>query len=201
MKIVEYRGARGLVYAPVTVDDADNFTCGAVKSFAGLAEVSKTTESSQDAHYYDNGPAVIITASGADTVTFSVSAIPHEVLADISGQVYDEDRAMYVEVERKTKYFAVGYITENTDGDEIYVWRLKGSFSIPDETSATKDAGTDANGQQIVFTGLRTVHKFTNAEDQGAKSVYVNATKNTSVAETTFFATVQDPDTVTKPTP
>lgn len=201
MKIVEYRGVRGLVYAPVTADDADDYTCGTVKPLAGIAEVSKTTESSQDVHYYDNGPAVIITASGADTVTFTVSAIPYEVLADLNGQVYDDDRAMYVEVERKTQHFAVGYITKNTAGEEFFVWRLKGSFSLVDETSATENAGTDANGQQIVFTGLRTVHKFTNAEDQGAKSVCVNATENTSVDEATFFATVQDPDTVTKPTP
>lgn len=198
--IVEYRGVRGLVYAKVTKDEdgEGNLTFGAVKELAGIATVSKSSESQSEAHYYDNIPAVIVNGNGADTVTLDVSVIPYTVLADLLGNTYDSDRSMYVEGERKTDYFALGYITEDTSGNEIYVWRMKGTFSIPDETNATKDNGTSANGQQIVYTGIATVHTFTNNSGKPAKAIYVS-TANTTVSESTFFATVQTPDTVTKP--
>ena len=201
-KIVEYRGARRLVYAEVTKDETgdDGYTTGTVKDLAGVANINKATENSSEAHYYDNIPAVIVRAAGADAVTLDVSAIPHSVLADILSQRYNSSKAMYVEGEMTTKYFALGYITENTAGEEIYVWRLKGTFSVPDETSSTKNAGTDANGQQITYTGIMTTHKFTEG-NAAAKAIYVNAAENSSVAEDTFFTTVQTPDSVTAPTP
>ena len=71
-------------------------------------------------------------------VSISASAIPFDVLAKITGQFYDENLGMYVEGERESKYFAIGYITEKTDGTEVFVWRLKGKFNIPDSTHATK---------------------------------------------------------------
>lgn len=201
-KIVEYRGANNLVYAEVTKDEtgAEGYTTGTVKDLAGVATISKATENSSEAHYYDNRPAVVVRSAGADTVTLDVSAIQHSVLADLLGQTYNSTKAMYVEGEMTTKYFALGYITENTDGEEMFVWRLKGTFSIPDETSNTKNNGTDANGQQIVFTGIMTAHEFTEG-NSAAKAVYVNASGNSAVNKTTFFATVQTPDTVPAPTP
>ena len=201
-KIVEYRGVSNLVYAEVTKDEtgADGYTTGTVKDLAGVATISKTTENSSEVHCYDNRPAVVVRSAGADTVTLDVSVIPHSVLADILGQTYNSTKAMYVEGEMTTKYFALGYITKNTDGEDIFVWRLKGTFSVPDETSNTENNGTDANGQQIVFTGIMTAHEFAEG-NSAAKAIYVNASENSSVSKATFFATVQTPDTVTAPTP
>lgn len=194
MKITEYRGIEGLVYAEVTEDTTENFTTGEVKELAGVAELTRTTESSSEPHYYDNMPAVVIESTGADEVTASVSAIELETLADITGQTYDPALEMFVEGARKNKYFALGYKTKKTDGSEIYVWRLKGTFSIPESTHATEDDGTDANGQEITFTGISTTHKFTKT-GKGAKAINVNAT-NGKADVSTFFETVQTPDSV-----
>lgn len=201
MKIVEYRGVRNLVYAEVTKDDGTDYTTGTVKALAGVATISKTSESSSESHYYDNMPAVVVSSIGADTVTLDVSAIPYDVLADLNGQIYDTSRSMFVEGEKQTKYFALGYVTKNTSGEEIYCWRLKGVFSTPDETSSTENNSTDANGQQIVYTGVKTITTFTNAGGKGAKAIYVNASTNTTVTDSSFFATVQDPDDISIPTP
>ena len=57
-QIVEYRGVSDLVAAEVLTDDDDNgYTTGDVFAIAGVAEISKTTDSSNEAHYYDNMPA------------------------------------------------------------------------------------------------------------------------------------------------
>jgi len=195
--IQEYRGIRGVVAAEILKDDADTFECDTPFKLVAAAELSRTTESSSEAHYYDNVPAVTIDSTGADEVTISGAAIPFAPLAKVTGQVYDESKGMFVEGERDAKYFALGYITETTDGTEIFVWRLKGKFNIPDSTHATKNDGTDANGQELVFTGINTTHKFAALGNKTAKAVNVDTSVNIGVKEDTFFAEVQTPDTVT----
>lgn len=196
-KIFEYRGVEGLVYAEVTKDDKTGITFGEVKDLAGVAEISKSSDSASEAHFYDNIPAVVITSTGADTVTISASAIPLDVLADITGQTYDSTTGTYIEEERQQKYFAIGYQTKNTDGEKVYVWRLKGTFNIPDQTNATENEGTDANGQELVYTGISTIHKFTKT-NKTAKAVNVNTSLQKCAQIPTFFDTVQTPDTITE---
>lgn len=193
-QIYEYRGVSGLVYAPVTQDDSTGYVTGEVKPLAGVAEISKSTESNNEAHYYDNLPAVVVSSTGSDEITISASAIPYDVLADITGQYYDSNTGMFVEKERTPGYFAIGYQTKTTSGDVMYVWRLKGTFNIPDQNNQTENDGTDANGQEITFTGISTTHKFTKTLSP-AKAITVNTTVN-PVDEATFFGSVQTPDTV-----
>lgn len=197
-KVAEYRGVSDLVYAEVTKDDNEStggYITGTVKPLAPVAEISKTTESSSEAHYYDNKPLIVIDSTGADELTLTVAAIPLDVLADITGQVYDQTLGALIEGDRTPKYFAIGYKTKKTNGDEVYVWRYKGTFAIPDETSATENDGTDANGQELTFTGVTTTHKFTK-NNAGAKALVVDTGAGTAdVSE--FFKTVVTPDSLT----
>lgn len=194
-KIYEYRGVEGLVYAPVTADTKEAITFGAVKDLAGVAEISKTTDSTDEAHYYDNIPAIVVSSTGSDEITINTSAIPLDVLADITGQYYDASTGIFVEQERTPQYFAIGYKTKTTDGVDMLVWRLKGRFNIPDQTNATENDGTDANGQEITFTGINTIHKFAKTS-ASAKGITVDTSVN-AVDEDDFFEAVQTPDTVT----
>lgn len=195
MKIVEYRGVEGLVYAPVTNDDNETgYETGTVKPLAGVAEISKSTESSNEAHYYDNLPAVVVSSTGSDEITISASAIPLDVLADITGQSYDDATGTFTEQERTPGYFAIGYQTKDTDGNIYYVWRLKGTFNIPDQTNSTENDGTDANGQEITYTGISTTHKFTKT-GKPAKAITVNTGLGLANVEN-FFNSVQTPDSV-----
>lgn len=193
--IVEWRGIKNVVCAEVIKDDTSGFECGEVFKIAGVAELSRTTENSSETKYYDDIPALVIDSVGADTVTCSMSAIPLDVLAKITGQDYDEDLGVLVEGERLAKYFALGYETSKSNGDVVYVWRLKGKFSIPDSTHATKTAGTESNGQEVVYTGIATTHVFEKT-GKTAKAINVDVSKDkVNVAD--FFATVQTIDTLT----
>lgn len=194
-EIVEYRGVEGLVAAEVLTDnDTEGYTTGDVFAIAGVAEISRTTDSSNEAHYYDNIPAVVVSNTAADEVTISASAIPFDVLATITGQNYDQNTGALIEGPRDVKYFAIGYIAKKTNGDEVYVWRLKGTFNIPDQTNATENDGTDANGQEIVYTGISTTHKFTKT-GKGAKAINVDLGKNLADVSS-FFDEVTTPDTL-----
>lgn len=196
-KYFEYRGVSNAVYAPVTVDEAGNYTTGEVKHFTGVSEIARSTESSNEPHYYDNIPAIIISSTGSDEITINSSGIPFDILAEITGQYYDETTGMMVEQERKPTYWAFGYVTQKTDGTDVYVWRLKGSFSIPDTEAVTQDDGTDANGQEITYTGISTTHKFTK-NNAPAKAVNVDTSVNDKYTIDKFFGTVQTPDTVSE---
>lgn len=194
-KYFEYRGVSNAVYAPIVEDSADHFTVGAVKDFTGVSEIGKSTDSSNETHYYDNLPAIVIDSVGSDEISINASGIPLDVIADITGQYYDAVNGMLVEQESNPGYFAFGYITDKTDGTKVLVWRLKGKFSIPGTTAATKDDGTDANGQEITYTGISTVHKFA-ANGKPARAVNIDTSVNEVMSESAFFATVQTPDTI-----
>ena len=195
-EIVEYRGVEGLVAAEVLTDDNDTgYITGDVFAIAGVAEISRTTDSSNEAHYYDNIPAVIVGNTSSDEVTINASAIPFDVLATITGQNYDATTGTLIEGTRDLKYFALGYKTQKTNGDEVYVWRLKGTFNIPDTTNATQNDGTDANGQELTYTGISTTHKFTKT-NKGAKAVNVDVAKGLAKVSD-FFDEVTTPDTLT----
>lgn len=198
--IVEYRGVTDLVCAEVLADTADGYTTGEVFEIAGVAEITKTNNSTNAAHFYNNMPAVIVSNIASDTVNLNVSAIPLEVLATITGQKYDSTKGALYEGHRDFKYFAVGYKTFKTDGSPVYVWRLKGTFNIPDQTNITENESTDANGQTLVYTGIRTTYKFTNSTDkygqpQGANSVVVDVAADLADVST-FFDEVTTPDTL-----
>ena len=201
--VYEYRGAADLVYAEVTVDTKETFSTGTVKDLAGLGKVSKKTASNTNTKHYDNVPAISVVSTGADEINFDVSAIPQDVLADITGQYYDESTAMMVEMERTSKYFAVGYKTKNTKGEEIYVWRLKGTFNIPDQDNETETNDANSNGQTLVYTGISTTHRFTKLGNKPGKAVNVNISKDkiSSTAIEDFFESVQTPDTIVPKTP
>lgn len=198
-EIVEYRGVEGLVAAEVLKDNNDTgegegYVTGDVFAIAGVAEISKTTDSSNEAHYYDNIPAIVVSNTANDEVTISTSAIPLDVLAEITGQYYDAATGAFIEGVRDLKYFAIGYKTKKTNGDEMYVWRYKGTFNIPDQTNSTENDSTDANGQELVYTGIATTHKFTKTA-KGAKALVVDVAKGLANVET-FFDDVTTPDTL-----
>lgn len=193
-QIYEYRGVEGLVAAPILEDSTANFRVGSVIELAGVSEIGKATDSTNESHYYDNKAAIVITSEGADTITVNTSAIPLDILAQITGQYYDADSGMFVEQESTPTYFSLGYQTKDTNGNVYFVWRLKGRFNKPDQTNQTENDGTDANGQEITFTGVSTIHKFTKT-GKSAKAITVNSSVN-DLSAASFFSTVQTPDTV-----
>ena len=200
-EIVEYRGVTDLVIAEVLTDnnkEGEGYTTGEVIELAGVGEISKATGNSSDSKYYNNMAAIVINSTGADEIKCSVSVIPQDKLALITGQDYDEDTGTLIEGERKVKYFALGYKTKKTNGDEVYVWRHKGTFNIPDNKHITENNGTDSNGQEVTYTGISTTHKFTKT-GKTAKAINVDVAKGLADVST-FFDTVTTIDTLKKVT-
>lgn len=207
--VFEYRGVEELVMAEVTGDnnETDGYKTGDVEPLAPVAEISKTVETSSESKYYDNKPLFTTNGEGPDTITITCAGLTLEKLAKITGRSIDKDTGALIEGPRKTRYFAIGYKTKDTDGKYRYVWRLKGTFNIPDDTVRTEDAGTETNNTTLTYTGIYTTHKFAKGvmNDAGAwdpasaKAVVVSDREGLADV-TNFFKTVTTPDSLTKKT-
>jgi len=191
----EFRGCNGLVYAELTQDTAAGITWGTVKSLAPVGEIAKSVDTSSATKYYDERAAIVISGVSSDEVELTVAIIPQTVLAEITGQYYDPTTGALSEGSHTaSKYFALGYILSDTDDDHYYVWRYKGTFSIPEVDAQTRDDGTDSNGQTIAYTGINTEHDFT--KGGSAKGLVVDTALGLADVST-FFDTVTDIDTLT----
>lgn len=199
--IRDFRGVRKLVASELTADSESVLLYDMsgqqsnVFPIAGIAQLTRDTESSSDVKYYDDKPQFAVDSVGADTVTCECSAVPLEVIARLTGQNYDEETKMLLESSTAKKpYFAIGYITSDTNGDDVYVWRYKCKVaSIPSEEHKTKDASTDSNGQQLVFTCFETVHK-SELTGESFKSAVHKA--DSIISEEEFFRAVMTPDSI-----
>lgn len=204
-KVFEYRGVEGLVIAEVTGDDNEaqgGYKTGEVEALAPVAEIGKTVEVSKESKYYDNLPMLTITGEGPDEITITCAGLTLEKLAKIIGKSYDPETGALIDGPLQERYFALGYKTKDTDGFYRYVWRLKGTFSIPDETNATEDGGTETNNTELTFTGIYTTHQFAKGWYDGTKW-HKGANKGLVVSDregkadlSTFFDTVTTSDTL-----
>lgn len=186
-----WRGIEGVVYAPILEDTTEEYTTGEVKYLMPTATLTKSTESEQETHYYDNRAMLTIASAGADEVGIEGAYCPLETIAEITGQMYDAETGTYIEGQRETRYFALGYKTKKANGTWVYVWRYKGTFAIPESTHNTEDDGTDANGTELTFTGIPTIHEFAKGGAVRAINVDVGLDK---ADVSTFFDTVTTPD-------
>jgi phi13 family phage major tail protein len=206
-EVFEYRGVDNVVIAEVTGDDNETdggYKTGTVKKLVPAAEVGKTVTSSSATRYYDNKPALNITSEGPDEIAIRGAGMDIETLAWISGKSYDETTGALIDGPRKTRYFAVGYRTKDTNGNYRYVWRFKGTFAPPAETVVTEDDGTEGTGTELTFTGIHTNHVFTKGvyneeskkwEPATSKGIVVDSGKGLADIST-FFDQVTTADTL-----
>lgn len=204
-EIFEFRGVDNLYVAEVLKDDnaADGgYECETPIYLSPVAEIGKTTDSSSEAHYYDNKAMMVINSESADKISITMAPPELKKLAKIIGKSFDETTGMLVDGPRQNKYFAIMYRTKGTDGAYRYVSRLKGTFSIPEESNATENDGTDTTNTSIEFTGVYTTHEFTKGkfngsswEKSGVKGVVVD-TRYDLADVSKFFESVQTPDSV-----
>lgn len=191
----EFRGCENLVVARVLKDDATGYQTGAVVDLAEVARIAKTTSQNRSTSWYDNKPLIQTKAVGEDTITLVVPVLTLDKLAIITGAQVDTATGAYMSGEEDTDYeYAIGYKLNMTDGTARYVWRLKGTFSVPDEESESKKNNEiTTHNQTITYTGVETVYKFVNG---GSKRDTVVDERDNKVNVQFFFDSVMTPDNI-----
>lgn len=202
-QIFEFRGVDNFYFAEVIEDDANGYSCGTPVHIP-VQEIGKATDSSSEAHYYDNKAMIVVNSESADTITLVLAPPALQLLAQMTGKSFDATTGMMVDSPRQNKYFAIMYRTKGTDGGYRYVSRLKGQFNIPEESVQTENDGTDTTNTSIEFTGIYTEYEFTKGiyhtdtqtwEKAGVKGIVVDARYGLADLSN-FFSSVQTPDSV-----
>ena len=198
----EYRGVDQFHIAKVTQDDKTGYATETPVYFQPVQEIGKSTDSSNEAHYYDNKALIVVTSESADTISITMTVPTLAQFAQITGKSFDDTTGMYVDGERNNDYYAISYRTKGTDGKYRYVSRLKGTFGIPEEVVQTEDDGTTTTNIQVTFTGVYTNYEFNKGKKVNgawtkgsAKGIVVDE-RYELVDFTTFFDAVQTPDSV-----
>ena len=200
-QIFEFRGVDKFHFAEIIKDDSTGYETG-TSIHIPVQEIGKSTDSSSEAHYYDNKAMIVVNSESADTIALTIAPPALDILTKLIGKSFDATTGMMVDSPRQNKYYALSYRTKGTDGGYRYVTRLKGQFSIPEETNHTEDDSTDTNNTQITFTGIYTEHEFqkgiydgTKWEPAGAKGIVVDARYGLADVSN-FFDAIQTPDSV-----
>lgn len=198
----EYRGVDQFHISRITKDDKTGYETETPVYFQPVQEIGKSTDSSSEAHYYDNKALIIVSSESADAIQIIMTVPTLQQLAQLTGKSFDPTTGMYVDGERRNDYYAISYRTKGTDGKYRYVSRLKGTFSIPEEVSGTENDGTDTNNITVTYTGIYTNYEFNKGKyvngawvKGSAKGVVVDERYNL-VDFTTFFDSVKTPDNV-----
>lgn len=188
------KGIRKLMIAPLTTDTEETLAYATPVRLAGVREVGGETEESTGTEYYDNQASITTTAEGADTYSIITSVLEDAVRAVIEGRKADIEKGAYFGTPLKRPYIAIGFIGEDTNGQEYYYWIYKGKLTGGKEKHITKDDGTETTNLEWEYTSIYTQHRFTVADNEPMKFYKLKA--GGDITEAKFFEKVYDPDAV-----
>lgn len=192
-----------LHYAPVLLDNEDNYQTGASKYLAPGAEMKKEAKVNTDTRYYDGKPMFSSSSEASTDVSLTVSGVPSKRAAELTGKPYDAAHGIMIDTGDMSNapYYALSARAELGDGGYRYYQFLKGQFSIGAETAKTKEDKVTASTVDLTYTGLVTIHEFTmpDGSKKGAKGVQAETTDAAFSGADAWFEQVQTPETLGAP--
>jgi len=190
-------GLDSLYVAEVTQDDASGYAAGTPEWFAPAAEASMAPAVNRSTQYADDQAYDAHSSEGETTIQLTVTGIPLEMLAKITGRVYDAATGRMFDNAGTPPEYALMFRSQKSNGGYRYYSYLKGKFDMPGEEAASKTDSPDPKTTQVTFTAVKTIYKFDlGSIDDGVKRV-VGDTDATNFSATGFFLQVQTPATTT----
>ncbi|QHJ73608.1 major tail protein [Butyrivibrio virus Bo-Finn] len=164
-KFVLKRGLKNIYAAEVTQDDDEAFTTGTPFKLIPAGELQVEVDSEVTPYYFDDTVFDQIGREGNSTATITGAGLRAAMIANLTGKDVDETTGVVLDDGLfKSKNFALAAQKENTDGTYELFWFMKGTFKTPKEDQKTHDDSTDAQGTELEYSAVPTVHKFTNGK-------------------------------------
>lgn len=163
METGEYKskvGLDSLYVAEVTQDDAAAYAAETPEWLAPAAEASQEPASALETQYADNQPYDVLQSEGETKGTLTITGIPVEMLAKITGRIFDAVSGRMFDHGGVAPYFALSFRSMKSNGSYRYYQFLKVKFSMPKEEMATRGEKPEPKTLQIEFTAIRTIHQF-----------------------------------------
>ncbi|GAP11744.1 phage major tail protein, phi13 family [Bellilinea caldifistulae] len=153
-------GLSSLYVAEVTQDDALGYAADTPEYLAPAAEASQEPTTSFEIQYADDQPYDVMTSEGDTKINLTVTGMPIEMLAKITGRVFDPTTGRMFDNAGVAPYFALSFRSLKSNGKYRYYQYLKGKFDMPKEETATKGEKPEPKTLQLTFTAIKTVYKF-----------------------------------------
>ena len=164
----EYRPRVGLdsIYvAKVTTDDLTDYATDTPVYLAPAAEAAQASTLNTETIYADDQAYESFTTKGETKITLTVTNVPLGLLAELTGQHYDEASGLFYEYGGVPDYYALLFRSLKSNGNYRYYAFYKCKFDIPDEEAATRGETPDPKMMEIVVHAIKTTCKFDIAGD------------------------------------
>jgi len=191
-------GLDSLYVAEVLVDSAATFTADTPAWLAPAAEASQEPATSFQIQYADDQPYDVATAEGESKIGLKITGLDLEMLAQITGKVFDPTTGRMYDNGGSAPFMALGFRSLKSNGGYRYYWFLKGKFDMPKEAIATLADKPDPKTLDLTYTAIRTVHKWSlgGGVTDSVKRV-VGDTDTDAFSATGWFTQVQVPGVAT----
>lgn len=161
-------GIKNFHYAKLLTDNAEGVTYDTPVAVPGIINASISPASSSETLYADNAPAEVGNTLGDITVEIELKDLPIEHQAALLGHTL-VDGVMTSSGDDTAPYVAIMFEGLKSSGDKKFVKLLKGMFSVPADTYATKNASvtfqTDKISGKFVVREFDSCWKKTAEED------------------------------------
>lgn len=195
----EYKSVVGLddlYIAEVTQDDTSGYVADTPEYFSPAAEATVEPAVNRVTQYADDQPYDTISSEGETTISLTVTNIALEMLAKVTGRVFDSVSGRMWDNGGTPPEMALSFRSQKSNGSYRYYQFLKGRFDMPGEEAATKGDSPDPKTVKITFTAVKTIYEFDlGSIDDGVKRV-VGDTDTANFSATGWFSQVQTPAVV-----
>ena len=183
-------GLKNMVLAPLTEDTEALLTYGALQLVAGAIEASITPENADpDVMYADDQEFDVLYADPELSFKTKMADIPLTIQEQIFGNKIDDNGVLIRSASDKPPYFAVGFMSEKSNGKYRFVWLFKVRAKPVTESYQTKEGGTVTRQTgEVEWTAIKRTHdgQYQAVADEGENGF-------TAELGTTFLQSVYAP--------
>lgn len=183
-------GLKNVVLAPLTEDTEATLTYGTLQAVAGAIEVSVTPENADpDVQYADDIEFDVLYPDPEISFKTKMADLPLTVQEMIFANKIDDNGVLVRSASDKPPYFAVGFMSEKSNGKYRYVWLYKVRAKPVTETYQTKEGGTITRQTgEVEWTAIKRTHdnQYQAVADEGENGF-------TSEKGATFLQSVYEP--------
>jgi phi13 family phage major tail protein len=146
--------------ALISQDELGGYVAGAPEYLAPAAEATQASTINTETIYADDQPYEIFTAKGETNITLTVTNVPLELLAELTGQYYDAASGLFYEYGGVAPYYALMFRSKKSNGSYRYYTFYKVRFDLPDEEATTLGETPEPKMMEINVHAIKTTCKF-----------------------------------------
>lgn len=184
-------GLRDVVVAPLTKDkEGEDPTWGTVVPLVGAIDFDVSDNSGDpDVQYYDDHEGDVLQPDPELKGTIEMADLPPRKYAMLLGHQVDDNGVVIHNADDKAPYFAWGFKSQKSDGNDRYTWYYKGRASMAQDKHTTKQGknitrqSTKLTVTFIKLTSTKNARAFVDEDDPDFASV-----------KSTFFDAPYTPD-------